>query len=1328
MATIEIRIGGVDHTGYVVYDRTTFTSVADGQAGTATVVLDDTEHDFTAASFTSGDTLRLFIDGTCEWDGWVINISRTWPFEFDDTTDHTSVPRLWVLEGYDRNVLFEKRIMYNVADPTSTAGFRIWPEDTPDRQAILYGLENYVDLTGDGLDAVSGIKQVGSPGPYEEFTLGFNSAPMQMLFEDCARMTGGVYYIDPDRVIRYNDDRTVTSPFNLSDNPGAGEVGYREFDAGLDFNQAANEAIVLGAGYGSPNPVGVKYTDASSVATYGLWQWGDIFVGAYLVDTVRKRARTYVEGSPNHHRGHNDPVPVVRCTVFEPGLRVGQVAKFTADAFGYSENLPIRNMNISFPTPTSVRYDLQLTLKIDTPFGAPDPLPGLAWPPLDRPDPIGGFPPPPEPNDLPGAGYLIDHFDAPRNVYIVGETMFVSTDTELTQTVALPDFEAGDYAYVALTATSPSLNADILTGSAFPDDWTLHYESGAGWASGRYMLLAADSPTTIDIHFAGGGGADNPNPLYVYIAIIRGAGAVEPASNYGAQPPLNSDYALTIATEHSNDGAVTGVSTSGWHIRWATGSSFGIGAAMRYDADGTQVAPSWLPDTDYSHTLAFVVADIEDILLRTPGPDVTGAPWDGGNVWHKTYSVLNDGTEQTALVEDSNIYDPTSSGALRIQTFDTFTQLINEDPDYVFLNPSNQDGLPDQHYPWSGFSTAWWSGGENSDHADLLIKWRYTGGAPISEALSIELWQVSIPLSGATPEDVWTSYTQFLIQDTEQQILTFEGEFTNVAWPGAGLTYPGQAYFNPSGGPSFDQDVWYWTRVQFGAPPGVLGWPYDLTQGYNPYELDNTGWNLSRMKTWVYGEPEPSTGESNGFFWYWNNGSFAPTPPGPGTVPGSDIAATTDGGWDIALPQAWNTNVDPDDSSTYDRAEHHNRLQLRVVGSTSGAGRYEIDGIWQYNTDLDAGGVALPTLQLSSGHFQDGVVVMLSGDYSFDGITYTSGDQSIGRVYSASTSYVPGSLVVYHEGVRLRAGIDYIELDPEAGTFLIISGVAFGSDQSGSDGVADSSTQFSALSASFSGSDVGTTIVIDGSLYTIATVVDSNTVTISGGTITGSSLTWSLPSSGYDTATVGSIDLSQGLTLEYQAATADPLNDAVAAGSAVTEVRPREPMLAHGWGTDQDGYNFVFAAASLALQRATNNEHTQFVGTPRNTPVTMRENSGVTSGNPTLADIAAAWLTWGEVLTYGTYTWAEFDELLTEGRGAILLGTYSLLPASRKHGNPSTRATFALYINEQMPDGSYWGVDPLYPYPQTYSAADLQAFAVGYQTSGKVDAGFTEVT
>lgn len=404
MAEVVWLYEGDDITEHVQFRPARFRSQANAQVGQANIRVRDREHMFAPGYFHAGGTLECWIDGERQWDGWVMVVAREYAFDVDDTTVVMATPRFWVLTGLDRNLLFQRRHVYNQDRPTQP--FPDFPEGTTDQEALLEVANNWLDLSGDGLD-LSGITEIDSPGQGEPFVLGEIGAMWGVTFEDCSKITGGVYCIDPDRVVRYVDDQTVTAPFILSDNPAAtpGSVGYREVDDADDGMEMANDALVWGAGRGNASPVFFRYENDDLIEEYGRWQWADQAIGASRQETVRKRARTYVEGSPEHNRGHGDPLPTVRLVTFQTGFRAGQVARFIHETYGIDRPLPIMSVTATFPTQGDPMYELELSLRYDTPFMRVDPW---TTPDIDLDDPEAH---PPEVGD---DAQVIDEFDRER--------------------------------------------------------------------------------------------------------------------------------------------------------------------------------------------------------------------------------------------------------------------------------------------------------------------------------------------------------------------------------------------------------------------------------------------------------------------------------------------------------------------------------------------------------------------------------------------------------------------------------------------------------------------------------------------------------------------------------------------------------------------------------------------------------------------------------------------------------------------------------------------------------------------------------------------------
>jgi hypothetical protein len=155
---------------------------------------------------------------------------------------------------------------------------------------------------------------------------------------------------------------------------GPTPAGYREMEVLMDGSSLANDVMCWGIGYGTQTPVFVRDTDATSQATHGLWQLGQVTFGVYEQTTINRIAASIIDGSPQNKRGAKDDKVSVQCVTYEPGLRAAQKVDFTSTVFGFNDVIPIRKMEIDFENPTDPKYTLTLSHEIDTPFSFFDPF------------------------------------------------------------------------------------------------------------------------------------------------------------------------------------------------------------------------------------------------------------------------------------------------------------------------------------------------------------------------------------------------------------------------------------------------------------------------------------------------------------------------------------------------------------------------------------------------------------------------------------------------------------------------------------------------------------------------------------------------------------------------------------------------------------------------------------------------------------------------------------------------------------------------------------------------------------------------------------------
>lgn len=348
--TVKIEVGGVDVTPLVVIESALFESAANGQVGTCEFWVKDLAH---AEYFVTGKEITLKLDDVVQWRGFLATISRRYAFDVDRVGDHPELtPRFLVVRGNDINILFEKRFVYNKADPTKqTPDFA---QHTTDDSAVLTLGSSYLDLSGDGI-STSGVTHVGDVAPDNKSFVFQPGMTWGDAMRAIAQLPGALFYIDPDKVLRYVDVDVVTAPWGVSDIPvtggptaAVGPYGMREATILKDGTALATDALVWGAGLGSADMHFGRYTAAPYETTHGKWQWADYRQDLYKDVSLVRRATSYVAGSGQNHRGHQDDAVGVEFVLFKRGLRVGQVVSVQILTFQFNMDLPIRQMRISF--------------------------------------------------------------------------------------------------------------------------------------------------------------------------------------------------------------------------------------------------------------------------------------------------------------------------------------------------------------------------------------------------------------------------------------------------------------------------------------------------------------------------------------------------------------------------------------------------------------------------------------------------------------------------------------------------------------------------------------------------------------------------------------------------------------------------------------------------------------------------------------------------------------------------------------------------------------------------------------------------------------------
>src|SRR4029078_493792 len=88
----------------------------------------------------------------------------------------------------------------------------------------------------------------------------------------------------------FTDVDVPNATLALSDRPeGPGEIGYRDFEHIARGAKLAHDHMVWWAGQGSNAVAFARKTNAESIDTHGLWQYGEFTTQLYKPTSVQQR-------------------------------------------------------------------------------------------------------------------------------------------------------------------------------------------------------------------------------------------------------------------------------------------------------------------------------------------------------------------------------------------------------------------------------------------------------------------------------------------------------------------------------------------------------------------------------------------------------------------------------------------------------------------------------------------------------------------------------------------------------------------------------------------------------------------------------------------------------------------------------------------------------------------------------------------------------------------------------------------------------------------------------------------------------------------------------
>lgn len=390
MSTISIKYNNTDITNSVLFASARFEAQLGAFPGTFEFIVRDDEQ---LLSFSTGKEVTLDIDGVRYYGGFTTQVSQQLAIPVDDTTVISSIQtRQWVLRGADYNLLLDKRVVFNKAAPTQAIPIQSLP--FTDQQAVSKLCNEYLDLSGDGIDFSTYVDVVGpvvSTGT--EFGYQGSGASWRKQMESISNQTGAIWYIDSSKKLHYQKVESLTPPWGFADKPNnTTTYGFREMQFIEDATRVANDALVWGGSeFGSSGlssqTVFAQVENLTSQGVTGRWQYAEQHFNEptyFEQGGVNNRGNIIVFGEPgtvifttgpDENRGLQNPQLNIRLAWFSGGtptpLAPGAVVNIFLYSFGpppLQLSLPARSITISFPTPSDARLDAFFGIQTSDPW------------------------------------------------------------------------------------------------------------------------------------------------------------------------------------------------------------------------------------------------------------------------------------------------------------------------------------------------------------------------------------------------------------------------------------------------------------------------------------------------------------------------------------------------------------------------------------------------------------------------------------------------------------------------------------------------------------------------------------------------------------------------------------------------------------------------------------------------------------------------------------------------------------------------------------------------------------------------------------------------
>lgn len=423
-STVVIMQNGVPITEFVIADSASFDAQINALPGTFEFTCRDEDQ---VLNFVNGDEITLDVDGVRMYGGYLTLITRKFAFPADNTQvgPGNVKSRQWVLRGVDYNVMFDKRVMRDDSDPPESY-LRLFPTfagDRKDGDLIRNVLTvDWLDIPP-GFDTTSRVDDVVCPASLSDDPMVADcdptavgawqdpGSPWRKQMESFARMSGVVWYMDPEKFLNWHALEDFEARWGFSDVPNnipvdgqpagtffGATYGFREIEALENGETIINDALIWGGTDWSGDAGGTVFArrqNATSISDHGRWQYPETHFGDqnFASQTqVDVRASVIVNGQPgnvggNINRGlsneqwrvtlkwHAKDVPLVSGT--RDHLKVGNLVTLDLQTFGLTGVealvLPLRQVKITFPAlhPDGtgyVRFEGTFALQLDDPW------------------------------------------------------------------------------------------------------------------------------------------------------------------------------------------------------------------------------------------------------------------------------------------------------------------------------------------------------------------------------------------------------------------------------------------------------------------------------------------------------------------------------------------------------------------------------------------------------------------------------------------------------------------------------------------------------------------------------------------------------------------------------------------------------------------------------------------------------------------------------------------------------------------------------------------------------------------------------------------------